>query len=211
MSWFSNLFRCWETTKELNYCEKSLTTCRNQYNKLLDKYEETDYELNTLKSQFGRKVSELTYAQKQIKELKDKVKDSGSNLYFIPETVGIIALTEVNSILKKHVKNVYLSDTKYKLIKKESMVDFLKWDKTDAYKYITTYYDCDDFSYRLMGQASIPAWADLAFGIAWSKSHAFNIFIDSKMQVYVIEPQTDRLIKIEDTTGAYSDIQLVVM
>ena len=119
----------------------------------------------------------------------------------------------LSSSLSKACPNakVFLSDRLYKTIYYNSMKDFLTWDTTNEYRYVSEFYDCDDFSYRLHGMLSTPGWADLAAGIAWSRSHAFNIFMSASKEIYLIEPQTDKIIKIEDAQGAYSDIQLVVM
>ena len=60
---------------------------------------------------------------------------------------------------------------------------------------------CDDFSFRLMGQFSIPGWSDIAFGIAVSEVHAYNCVIaenDGDIKAYLIEPQADRIIDPED-------------
>jgi len=89
---------------------------------------------------------------------------------------------------------VLLSDEKYQLPTKDCIIKFLSLDDTDKRKYVPIWYDCDDFSFRLMGQFHRGNWACLAIGIAWSSTHAYNIFIDSLGTVYVIEPQTDVII-----------------
>lgn len=128
-----------------------------------------------------------------------------------PKTSGHMSMKTLKNLLAPHAENIFLSDTSYKLVIKQSMQDFLAQDKTNLYKWITTYFDCDEYSYRLMGQSSTPEWGGIAFGIAWSKSHAFNIFVDSKKQAYLIEPQTDRIMKIEHAQGAYDNLDLVII
>lgn len=58
---------------------------------------------------------------------------------------------------------------------------------------LTHYSGCDDFSYRLMGEFSVPGWSDLAFGIVWTNLHALNCFIDESGNFWFVEPQTDTL------------------
>ena len=59
--------------------------------------------------------------------------------------------------------------------------------------YVTEERDCDDFSYRLMGQLSVPDWSGIAFGIVWTNLHALNCMIDENGKFWFIEPQTGRL------------------
>ena len=129
----------------------------------------------------------------------------------LPKTSGELSYLSLKKLLKDKTKALFLSDQSYKLIYLQSMKEFLANDDTDSKTWIKQYHDCDDFSYRLMGQASTPEWACLAFGIAWSKTHAFNIFVSANKNIYLIEPQSDKVIKLEDATGAYSNIQLIVM
>lgn len=98
---------------------------------------------------------------------------------------------------------LFLVDWKYKIPTLESIKKFLKEDKTDLYKYIPEWYDCDDFSFRLMGQFSIPGWSDIAFGIATSTSHAYNIVVANNegLKVYLIEPQSDKITLAKEAEG----------
>lgn len=93
---------------------------------------------------------------------------------------------------------LFLVDQKYRIPTLESFKKFLQEDKTDLYKYIAEFYDCDDFSFRLMGQFSVPGWSDITFGIATSFIHAYNCLIaededEDEMKVYLIEPQNDKI------------------
>jgi len=72
---------------------------------------------------------------------------------------------------------IYISDSLYYLCPKQTIEEFLATDPTDQERYTQEIFDCDDFSYRLMGQFHVKPYAALAFGIAWSKTHAYNIFI----------------------------------
>ena len=66
--------------------------------------------------------------------------------------------------------------------------------------------DCDDFA--LVFSAAIAKSAynaghryQPAFGIAWSDTHAFNVFIDDTNRVHIYEPQND--MRIIEKSGNY--------
>lgn len=106
--------------------------------------------------------------------------------------------------------HIYISDNSYKLCSKADMEAFLAYDDTDKRLYVGEWYDCDDFTYRLMGQLSVPEWEKTAYGTIWTDAHAFMCFIDDTGKLWFIEPQTDTLF---DTWQLYfgSEIQFVEM
>jgi len=112
--------------------------------------------------------------------------------------------TEVLTILKAEFPNaqMFISDSDYKTTTKKELERYLKEDITDSYKYVSEYFDCDDFSFCLMGQLSNPDWGCLAFGIVWTKvpggAHAVNCFISNSGTVYLVEPQSDKIFKCPD-------------
>jgi hypothetical protein len=122
-----------------------------------------------------------------------------------PEEKEDIGNSEVYTILQaefgKECK-LYLSDREYKTTTVDELKRFLSNDIVDSYKYISEYYDCDDFSFALMGNMSVPEWSDLTFGILWSGTpnggHAINCFIDIDREVWIIEPQNDNVFKLPD-------------
>lgn len=120
----------------------------------------------------------------------------------IPKPKGkrkIVDVDTVEAVLREALGKeciLFLVDHKYKVPTLESVKKFLKEDKTDLYKYLGDWYDCDDFSFRLMGQFSIPGWSDITFGIATSIFHAYNCLIaedNAEAKVYIVEPQTDKI------------------
>jgi len=106
---------------------------------------------------------------------------------------------------------IYLSDSKlYLMCNRADIETFLKQDDTNKMGYVAEQRDCDDFSYRLMGQFSIPDWSALAFGIVWTNLHALNIIVTEDDKVLFIEPQTDDIIEnLEDWMG--STIRFIMM
>lgn len=108
-------------------------------------------------------------------------------------------------------KKIYLSDRYFYLCPKQDIIDFLAQDITDKRQYLTEIFDCDDFAFRLMGQFHTMPYSALAIGIAWSRVHAYNtVVIDNEQNVWIIEPQTDALIRPEDAEKEY-ETELVWM
>ncbi len=108
---------------------------------------------------------------------------------------------------------IYMSDVRqYGLIADEEMARFLREDKTNLERYIVEKYDCDDFTWRLLGALSEGPWASIAAGFAWSNTHAFNVYINDKEQLMVIEPQTDKIMPYaSDMPGQYIPIFLLMI
>ena len=141
-----------------------------------------------------------------------------------PKLTGEISNADLHQVLKEKLKGVwwffskkpviYLVDRKYQLTSKSEVERFLKNDKTNLEKYVADFHDCDDFSWTLLGAINAGAWAGIAFGFAFSKTHAFNIFCDGK-EVYIIEPQNDMIWKPKDIPKKYKKyflpVQLVMM
>lgn len=93
---------------------------------------------------------------------------------------------------------VLLSDSIYSTTTVEELQRFLRSDDTNEFRYVSEYYDCDDFSFRLMGQIHNVEWGALPFGIMWltkenNVAHALNCFIDDDMILWLIEPQSDQV------------------
>jgi len=114
-----------------------------------------------------------------------------------PAYLQEIKAIQIQDILKNQfpTANLYLSDSIYKTTTIDELMRFLKDDKTNEYRYVSEYMDCDDFSYHLMGSIHNVEWGALPFGIIWllkpNGAHAMNIFIDNQHGVYLIEPQND--------------------
>lgn len=104
-----------------------------------------------------------------------------------------------NGLIEKIIRakfpdcELYLSDHEYLLCSYDDIALFLAQDETNKMDYLSDELDCDDFSYRLMGQFSIPDWSALAFGIIWTEGHAFNCCISEDRELLFIEPQTDEI------------------
>jgi len=128
--------------------------------------------------------------------------------YFYKRRYGISKPKQVvdadYSILRSKLQSEFpkahllLSDWEYKLAPFTEYERLIRWSLTDKNKYIKESYDCDDFSFSLMGDFhQIPEWGSLAFGIFWllTPAHAVNMFVDDEYKVWVVEPQTDNIFK----------------
>lgn len=122
--------------------------------------------------------------------------------WLIPRIKGkkkIITGLELQVLLKEAFGEkctLFLVDGKYRIPTLKNFQKFLKEDKTDLFRYIPEEFDCDDFSFRLMGQVSYPGWSDIAFGIAVSQIHAYNCIVcedGGQNRVFLVEPQSDRV------------------
>ncbi len=129
-----------------------------------------------------------------------------------PKTEGVISRQELNDLLRKQFPgvNVHLMDYNYRLAIKEEIEKFLAEDQTNLTQYQTDSYDCDDFSFRLMGQFSIPGWSDITFGIVWTDVHAMNCIIDENRKFWFIEPQSDNLTETLDSFQG-SQVKTIIM
>lgn len=164
--------------------------------------------LDTLQCEYGTLKSKFENLQGYYNECSEKLE-----LYEYqipaPQYLEGIGYSELRSILKAEFPSIalHLSDRDYKTTSKTELERFMKHDLTDARQYIAEYYDCDDFSYTLMGAISNPEWGALPFGILWANipggAHAVNCFVDKKRQVWIVEPQNDSIFACPDNWAPY--------
>jgi len=181
----------------LNCSEK----CESEKKQLKDSLSFLHGEFDRLRELYFKAKSELSACRGEHSQIP------------APKVTGEIDWNELRSILKEKFPDakIYLSDGKYKLAPVSEIKRFLEKDNTDKYKYQVTYFDCDNYSYRLMGNASTPEWASLAFGICWTQTHAFNIFVGSDKKAYLIEPQSDKVYEYSKAYEQYKKLKLIVM
>ena len=121
-----------------------------------------------------------------------------------PLETGIINIFETNVLFKKAFPDaeIYLSDPTFTLTSVTEAEKFLKQDLLNFEKFEKDVNDCDDFSRELWTY-----WRDwqssLALGILWVTkpyAHALNVAIltdkEGNRDVYIIEPQTDKISKV---------------
>lgn len=131
------------------------------------------------------------------------------NTFLLNISKGKITYTETKDLLKKYcyVDNIRISDNYFTVTDEGTMTKLIKLSPIKFRKYQKEIYDCDDFSFTFMGlyRLIIP---NFAVGIIWSRTHAYNFFIDSDKQVWGIEPQSNKVFKITDKK---EDIQLMLI
>ena len=147
-----------------------------------------------------------------IKQIACGICDSTISEKIKPTSREIVTCGGLRQILRTRFPEgeIYLSDSTYLLCSVADISKFLQQDGTNKCKYQTEAYDCDNFSYRLMGQFSVPDWGQLAFGIVWSNFHALNLFVDEQRKVWFVEPQNDNILEdLEPWMG--TTIRFIVM
>jgi len=126
-----------------------------------------------------------------------------------PQDLENIDFNEVNTLLTAEFPNatLLLSDYMYKTTTLAEFDRFIKNDVTNNNIYVSEYYDCDDFSYSIMGHLSNQDWGCLTFGILWTSTpgggHAVNCFIDKDRNVWILEPQDDSIFKCPSDWDPY--------
>lgn len=100
----------------------------------------------------------------------------------------------INNVNHLTNPNIHISDAKYQLPTKDQIENFLWSDDTSWREYALEHSDCDDFAFILAGRLreNFPGFAT---GIVLSSNHAFNLFIDNNYQVWIIEPQSNKIFK----------------
>lgn len=131
-----------------------------------------------------------------------------------PKSLGTIKGYEVMTALKPYCNStrIFLSDGFYSTTSMVEGRNYTKLSKINLEKYESNKHDCDNFSFALNGYWSESLYS-FCFGIAWSKTHAFNIMIDNTNQIWIIEPQSNNWIKISDALKfpQYQNIQLIAI
>ncbi len=135
------------------------------------------------------KIEKISEAKKEtIKELFNKKRKD------------VINLTPVK---------VYVIDEKYNLTNIKNIQKFLLKDLTNYKNYSAEKSDCDDFAIKLWARFK-ELHPNFALGFAISNSHAFNIFIDDQLKIWIIEPQTDRVFEYKNVKSKYK-LKMVII
>jgi len=116
-----------------------------------------------------------------------------------------------NTLIAKFPEaQIYLSDNKKWACGISDIEAFIEMDDTNRLIYENERFDCDDFAFRLMGQLSVPGYAELAKALVWSDVHALNGFLDTNLDWWFIEPQGDTISdRLEKWQG--SKVRLIVI
>ena len=148
----------------------------------------------------------------QIQSLKNQIiLLSPTNLDF-PKPLGSVNYAQVFGLLSNISEEVHVSDSIFSTTSVSEAEKFVKETKVNMDKYIAEGHDCDNFSYALEGYWS-KGLLSYPFGIAWTDSHAFNVFIDDQNKIWIVEPQSARFYAIETAQKIplYQNIKVVMM
>lgn len=133
-----------------------------------------------------------------------------------PPSEGIILTnTEIADIIQTKFKmdrsKIFIGDKNYLAYPLETLKKFLEKDLADKIKYRSEVLDCDDFARILQGRerewfgrTQIENCGGSTFGCVWGdlrpteesinpSYHAMNFFIDSDKNLWMVEPQTDKI------------------
>ncbi len=97
----------------------------------------------------------------------------------------------------------YISDAQFDLVSKDDAKAYLATLKKQPY--LAEGHDCDNFSFAALGYFSNGLWS-CVFGMAWSRTHAFNYLVDENKVIWIVEPQTNSFMTIAE--AAKSDVYL---
>lgn len=122
---------------------------------------------------------------------------------------------EMREIIKEKLRmkssRINLGDRNYFAYNIDELKGFLAADFGDSIKYQHDSFDCDDFTYMMMGREK--EWygqrtskQGSTFGIVWGdirykeedkneNPHAVNFFIDKDLTLWLVEPQSDKIWK----------------
>jgi len=157
-------------------------------------------------------IVELAHARKRIKELEATVVEleAGSKEFYElyqPTSTKQVTYKELLALLRSffpHVAgSINLGESYRYLCAYDDISVFLAQDQTNKMQYVSdqkeiSSYDCNVFANRLLGQFSVPGWADLTFGKVWLTvpSHALNCMVAEDGKFWYVEPQTDELLDL---------------
>jgi hypothetical protein len=105
---------------------------------------------------------------------------------------------DLDTMLRKHTQNVWISDLVYSTSRIRDIKEFLKYNVFRFREYVPEKYDCDNYSFALMGMFTY-LLSGHAIGIVWAHTpegpHALNFFIDEHKELWYIEPQSNKVFK----------------
>lgn len=119
----------------------------------------------------------------------------------VPATFSTMSSSILRRILRlQYNPSIFISDSKYEICRHEDIKSFLKKYNINLRKYDKNKYDCDNFSFSLMGNFT-NLMSGYAIGIVWADTpkgkHALNFYIGlgehGKPEFYFIEPQTNEV------------------
>ena len=111
--------------------------------------------------------------------------------------------------------NIHIADSDYSEPTRTEFEAWLLEDTIDTKAYHPEWYDCDDFAralrckiFRIGQRYKTTLTVAYCEGDSPGGYHAYNLLIDNKDQIYIIEPQNDRCVPVEKSKYRTEFIQL---
>jgi len=176
----------------------------------INKIRELENKIKELEEKYN---IDCSYYEERIKELENLLLKSIELPDFSYLSGKVIEIDPRNYI--KGVNNVDVADWLYYALDYNDWIDVLnKISKTFKAVWKEEVFDCDDFSLLFSAMLAYSVYKSgfnkqFAFGIAWSYTHAYNIFIDKSGKVWIFEPQTNKVIgELGKTTKPYDTVEV---
>jgi len=122
----------------------------------------------------------------------------------------LFKLPKQGNVINLSTSKIYVLDENYNLTNTENLKKFLKKDKINWILYQKEKHDCDDFAIKLWAKFK-KLYPNFAFGFAISYSHAFNVFIDDKLKIWIVEPQTDKIFRYTSKIQSKYKLRMVLI
>ena len=87
--------------------------------------------------------------------------------------------------------DIYMSFAEFNLCDIADIEAVLDVDETNHMKYGGKF-TCSQFAKRLWGAFATPEWAGYVIALLWTDVHALLFCVDANLELWVIEPQTDK-------------------
>ena len=151
-----------------------------------------------------------TRCRRENDYLTERIQTMSASLSRSIQPVDIVArrTQKVNPTrLISKVNDVVIADNFYLAIDKDSWIKNLENvynELNNKLKYTPNIFDCDDFALVFASTVTYSAFRSMykiqiAFGIAWSDVHAYNVFICDDGKVYIYEPQNNNVVGLLDS------------
>lgn len=141
------------------------------------------------------RISILNDENQTLKSKIDLLLSNSKMTY--PKSYGKITLKEELEILSTLTNNLQITDQYLQTTTVEEAKKFSAETKVFMGNWTPEDHDCDNFAAALWGYYNTGLWS-YAFGYARSAGHAFNIMIDNNKQIWIVEPQTNQYMTLEE-------------
>ena len=231
----------WQILKKLicYECEKELKDLKPKYILLDDENKQLKQQIKQLQ----QKLSTLQQLQKENQQLQNKIIEYQTKITTLTSTIKQLQqrIEELQQMKTFNFRTIYKPSTLHKttyqwlnfhtpatLIYADLeyyMLNLNDWKKVLkqlqkllTQKYTKSVFDCDDFALVMASLVVQYAYAkkmdrQLAFAIAWSDVHTFNVFWTPNGKMYVFEPQTGMVVgevsEIRDESYKVKKVMLI--